>query len=328
MPVYCGWNTDARTKQQDSQKRTMGMCFSVAKVRDDVEVNVDYLSSLPTELLVKIFSYLPTRNKITMRHISRRFRDVSEVPLLWKEFAWRDFEPHHVSCCVNNTVKRGVRYQREFCAKFLFAVTAYGEHTRRIFFPKHATSVMILVMMHYCKNVTHLSLPACTQLSLNQLQNIVHTRKSLQQLDVFICSKFVCENRTVCNIIGLLRITAANVKKLILRVKYDRPQSIMDVLSSIQEYAKQGYPLPLINIITENDEKIDFLFNIWSTSSSKWPSVEVSLFDKKKVPMNLYTPMPLRKFTFGPSSTPPFIQLGNYGITGLKFDIFYISKYI
>ena len=43
--------------------------------------------------------------------------------------------------------------------------------------------------------------------------------------------------------------------------------------------------------------------------------------------MNLYPPMPFGRFAFGCSSTPPFIQLGNCGITGLEFDMFYLSEY-
>ena len=43
--------------------------------------------------------------------------------------------------------------------------------------------------------------------------------------------------------------------------------------------------------------------------------------------MNLYPPMPFVRFVFGHSLTPPFIQLGNCGITGLEFDMFYLSEY-
>ena len=54
------------------------------------EKDNDYATSLvdlPTELLVEILSYLSIRDRIVMRYVSRRFRDVGETPLLWKEFA-------------------------------------------------------------------------------------------------------------------------------------------------------------------------------------------------------------------------------------------------
>ena len=63
------------------------------------------LVDLPTELLVKILSYLPTLDKIMMQHVSRWFQDFSEIPLLWREFSWPDYEPRH-QCIVNNTLKR------------------------------------------------------------------------------------------------------------------------------------------------------------------------------------------------------------------------------
>ena len=49
---------------------------------EDLESGVDFLTSrLPTELLLKIMCYLPTRDKITMRYVSRRLKHVSEIPL-------------------------------------------------------------------------------------------------------------------------------------------------------------------------------------------------------------------------------------------------------
>ena len=51
------------------------------------------------------------------------------------------------------------------------------------------------------------------------------------------------------------------------------------------------------------------------------------MFDMNKVLMNLYPPMPFGRFAFGHSSTSPIIQLGDCGIIGLKFDIFYLSEY-
>ena len=78
-----------------------------------------YLANFPTELLVKILSYLPTRDRFMMRNVSQRFRDVSEMPLLWKECIW-NYEPRHVSSVSKVLIE-------------------HGEHMRRIFFPAHLT---------------------------------------------------------------------------------------------------------------------------------------------------------------------------------------------
>ena len=100
-----------------------------------------------------------------MWHVSPRFKHIMEVPSLWKDFVWPYYEPLRV-CSVNKIFK------------------AQGEHVRRIFFPAHVTLANILEMVQYCTKVTHLSLPR--NLRLDHLEEIVHTMKHLQQLDVFV----------------------------------------------------------------------------------------------------------------------------------------------
>ena len=51
------------------------------------------------------------------------------------------------------------------------------------------------------------------------------------------------------------------------------------------------------------------------------------MYDNKNLPTNLYPPVPLRKFKFGPAATPPLIRLSSHGIVGLKFDIFHLREY-
>ena len=104
------------------------------------------LTDLTTELLVIIISYLPICDKINMRYVCRRFKDVSETPLLWKNFVWPGCEPHHV---------RSMSALIKVC----------GEHVKRIFFPAHVTPIVLLEMAQCCTKVTHLSLPKYTQLS-------------------------------------------------------------------------------------------------------------------------------------------------------------------
>ena len=130
------------------------------------------LSDLPTELLLKLMSYLPTHDKVTMRYVSRRFRDVSEIPSLWKEFLWLDYEPRHV-CSVSSVLK------------------VSGEYVRRIFFPNHVTQTKILEMLCYCTKVTHLCLTEKCQLSLDHTREIVCTMIHLHQLDIFADRNFV-----------------------------------------------------------------------------------------------------------------------------------------
>ena len=273
----------------------------------------DYSRSLddfPTELLIKILSYLPTRDMVMMRYVSRRFRDVSDVPLLWKEFVWRDYEPRHVRSVIA-------------------MLKEHGEHVRRIFFPAHLTPNKVLKMARCCTQVTHLSLPRNTQLTLDDLRKVVCTMACLHQLDVFAEGNFIQQEDdespavTMQHIRGLLKITVTSVKELKLHVT--RFKWAVD--ESIKELVSQGYTLPTIIIFT--DSRAFSVFSLWVKIHSKYEpsSFEIRVYDYKPIPMNLYPLIPLKKFKFGPSVTPPFIQLSSHGIVGLKEDIFHLSEY-
>jgi len=263
---------------------------------------------LPTELLVKILSYLPTRDKFNMRYVSQRLRDVSKVSFLWNEFVWADYEPHHIFVV---------------CEILL----VYGKNMRRILFPGYEAPVNIIRMVHYCKKVKHLSLPKNTQLSLNDLEKIVHTMPHLQQLDVFITEKFIQRIPSLRLLEGFLKVTAASVRELTLQI--DRSH-LYYAIRNIESWAKRGNLLPsIINILSENEVMSSNLYLSWSTSYSNFSqSFEIVLYDIKRVPMNLYPPMPLKKLYYGQrGGTLPLVQLSNYGILGLKHDIFYLNDY-
>ena len=249
-----------------------------------------------------------------MRHVSRRFKEVSEMPLLWREFVWLDYEPRHV-CSVSN------------------ALEVSGEHVRRMFIPTHVTPTKILEMVGYCTKVTHLSLPSSCQLSLDQLEDTVNVMTDLKQLDVFTDGNFIQQEllptENYKSLEGLLKVTAARVKELNLR-PYSNAQ-LTCAIASIERRAKRGHPLPLsINIypqpgVTTTSAK---LFKFWSSVLNfKLSSFEIGLYDTERTPMNLYAAVPLRKFQFGPSATPPFIRFSSHGITGLKHDVFHLREY-
>ena len=137
----------------------MGSCVGKVYTFTDIEYNVediecivvDFMTNrLPTEMLLKILSYLPTRDKITMRYVSRRLRHVSQTPSLWKELVWPDYEPRHVRQ-VSDILR------------------TYGEHMRRILCPAHVCTapIKVLEMARCCTKVIHLSLSKTTELSLD-----------------------------------------------------------------------------------------------------------------------------------------------------------------
>ena len=276
----------------------------LVKVQDDSDCCWTSLVNLPTELLVIILSYLSIRDIISMQFVSQRFKEISEIPLLWKKFIWPDYEPRHV-CSVSKVLK------------------AHGEHVRRIFFPAYMTSANILEMAHCCPKITHLSLPRHTELSL--LEEIVHTMTHLEQLDVFTSIMIYPSYRVVKK---LLEVTTGSVRKLILKFEWCH-HDIREFLCTLENILKNGHPLPsVINLLIDKDNvHISKTLESWPASIYTIASLEIGLYDIARVPMDLYPPIPIRKFRFGPAATPPLIKLSDHGILGLDYDIFYLSDY-
>ena len=61
---------------------------------------------------------------------------------------------------------------------------------------------------------------------------------------------------------------------------------------------------------------------------SKSSSFEINLYQHKQIVMNLFPPMPLKWYKFGPSAVSPFIELNNHGIVHhLCKKIFYLNVF-
>ena len=259
------------------------------------------LEMLPTELVIKILSYLPTRERFMMQYVCRRFQDVTEMPLLWKEFVWPDLEPHHV-CSVTKILQD------------------HGEYVRKIFFPAYLAQAKILEMAKCCTQVTHLILPRDTKLSLDDLRKIVDTMKCLLHLDVFAAGNFTQRDESVDSvqrrvtrqlIVRLLEISSTSVKELNLHVDSHGKNLFTDINKSIKQLVDQGCHLPTINVY-KNCTTMCF-YSLWRDLQSN-PAFKINLYQYKQITMNLYPPMPLQQYDFGPSATPFFIQLNADGM--------------
>ena len=257
------------------------------------------LSNLPIELLVVIFSYLPLLDKMRMQLVSPKFKYIMEVPSLWKDFVWPNYQPLQV------------------CSGIKILKTQ-GEHVRRIFFPAHVSSANILKMAQCCTKVTDLSLPR--NVSLNDLEKIVHTMKHLHQLDVFVNSAHM-ESRLLATTVGVKKLTISYSDTI------KNSRSLENLLEGMKQ---QGDSLPsVINIHVPRSycTVTNQLLQFWSAWSSKLPSCEVALYEIIKVPMNLYPSMPLMRVKFGSAATPPLIKLTDHGILGLKYNTFHFTDY-
>ena len=273
------------------------------------------LEMLPTELVIKILSYLPTRERFMMQYVCRRFQDVTEMPLLWKEFVWPDLEPHHV-CSVTKILQD------------------HGEYVRKIFFPAHLAQAKILEMAKCCTQVTHLILPRDTKLSLGDLRKIVHVMKCLLQLDVFAAGNFTQRDESVdsvqyrvsCQlIVRLLEISSTSVKELNLHVDSHGKNLFTDIKKSIKQLVDQGCHLPTINVY-KNCTTMCF-YSLWREVQSN-PAFKINMYQYKQITMNLHSPMPLQQYEFGPSATPPFIELNAHGMLHhSRNKIFYLNEF-
>lgn len=153
----------------------------------------------------------------------------------------------------------------------------------------------------------------------------------LRQLDLCIDGRFMeCTQPHSMNsdkfIEGLLRVTATRVRKVKLQINnYD---DSVRAVASIKKWADDGNPLSStvdISTATHNKRLTLELLPFWSESNSKPLLFEVCFYDNKRIPMNLYPPMPISKFWFGPSTTFRLIQLSDHGMMGLEDDVFLIT---
>ena len=99
------------------------------------------LVTLPVEILVCIAAFLSIREKITIRCVSKTLRSVSEVASLWEDFTWS-------------------RYASRDEKLLEHVLRMFGKHVKRIHFADHITPPKLEVMLKFCKNVVHLSLPS------------------------------------------------------------------------------------------------------------------------------------------------------------------------
>ena len=145
-----------------------------------------------------------------------------------------------------------------------------------------------------------------TQLSLDHLEEIVHTMTHLEQLDVFNNSiKYSLSHCERSNYFKkLLNVTTASVKNLTLKFDWNEGETCFDYFTLIEDVwydivlkksLRNNYPLPsIINLLISN--QIFSIYGSFPVSSYTMASLEIGLYDISRVPMDIYPSIPLRKF--------------------------------
>ena len=125
------------------------------------------LDNLPIELLVYIFSLLPTsRDIVRLRYVSRKMSSISETSSLWRNFLWPWYDRRE---------ERSVKDVLKKC----------GTHIKQLSFPGRPGCMSpstVVEMLQDCCNVTKVSLGTC--LSGDDVQKVAEL-KYLQKLEIF-----------------------------------------------------------------------------------------------------------------------------------------------
>ena len=312
---------------------------------DNYSIN---LLSLPTELLVKIMLYLPIIDRIMMLHISQRFRNMAEIPLLWRHFKLKN---HHM---IPSNIKSLLKVIRKH-------VRSMHIYIRDV--PSNFEKIMCNVKW---RRVTHLIL--YEGLSLELLDMTVDAMPHLQYLGMKL--SFKRYNDDYDTYYGGIRDTVALLKAIPVRLTVlmfvlSLPTDLESVVTGIQVFVNEYYADALPSLIkifgrfnitaTDNsaynhtsgnygqrhrrniDSSVritanatDNLFKFWSKSAFSLSPFVIQLYDKvpNDTPIRLFPPVPMRSYKFGKAATPTLIQLPAYGIVGLKDNMFHFSKYI
>jgi len=258
--------------------------------------------SLPTELLVLILSFLTARDLAIIRGVSRKLRIASEAPSLWKTFVWPFYYTKN-EYCVNNLLQ------------------LFGCQVKRLMFPHHVTApnLLLLNVLNYCSNVTHLGLPTIN-LSLDQLEKVLQGLRNLQSLEI----KWVVDISELLAIVGNLK--ELTIKLWITDLDLGFVQHWVDNWISLR-YVPQNLNIVVTNSCYFKSYK-DALWKSWLSINPKSPpdcSGHLKLYSTLKVPLNFFPLLPKFQLNFGQAVTSSFVKASNVGLEGLADDILLVT---
>ena len=234
--------------KDDITQKLDNAILSAFATKDDRKDNIDYSSTLinlPMELLVKILFYLPIFDRMMMRHISQRFRNVAGIPLLWKEFTVYSHP-----------------YMKPYIGITANLLKVIGEHVRKLHVSVYTSNTSNILSMVYntnWRNVTHLSLSGSYYSSylrgfIQQMPHLQNLNLNLDLLGYHTVNEDKEYDRAVEEIVGLLKIIEGRIRNLDCNLDWSN-ESFIElecIVVGIQEFANKGYVLPsIINIFSE-----------------------------------------------------------------------------
>jgi len=283
------------------------------------------LLSLSNEVLVKIMLLSDARDRVKLRHVSRRLRSISETPPLWREFVWPDCN-HCKTKHLHNALK------------------IYGTHIRRLSFPQHLvqpvnmrasdswrwglkTSAYVNVsemgkMLQFCNNLTHLTLPALDSYS-DQPSRDEQLMKSIQEMKYLQVLNVHCHHPPQQYLHLRVKLEELTIHIKALHNAFE--SLVLNGSNFFENWVLNGFIPPKLNIIVldySTDPRLirlrDFLLDTWPRWNSQIPAGHIAclkLYIDYTAPLNLFQNVPVFQLQYGQPVTLPFVQAGNVGVT-------------
>ena len=271
------------------------------------------LVTLPVEVLVYIFSFLSTRDKVRIRCISKALRSISEVPSLWEDFVWSRYAPRDEKLLKH-------------------VLKTFGKYVKRIHFTDHIAPSKLEVMLKFCKNVIHLSLPSFYYGYLEKLEKIVHRMENVQILDILI-TVFSTNDIFIRQCFAL----SNNLKEVTLHYCQQSPVGFCATIRQcLEEWGNNSY-IPrklnfftgkcMIHTITSSLQScVPVLKNKALLKSSDSEDIaQVSIYLKTSTYSSTAIPFVQLRVT-NSSITLSVVKASKFGILGLPFDTLQITE--
>ena len=261
-----------------------------------------HLDELPIELLVYIFSFLPTsRDLVRLRYVSRKIRSISETSTLWKNFLW----PWYDSC-----EEKSVYEVLKVC----------GTHIKRLTFPvvsRGMASSTAMKFLQHCCNVTEITLDTC--LNGNEVQKVVEM-KFLRKLEICWITSVPIEP---------IIVACSKLEELVLKCDSNVLSSRCDILRCLDKWVNAGFKPPNLNVV-KGLLDITMLIQTWPLWNSKIPADHTAHF--KTFSFNSWNwwnssvTFPEFQLEFGQNATYPFIKPSNFGLFGFGKDLMLLTN--
>ena len=253
------------------------------------------LDDLPIELLVYIFSLLPTsRDIVRLRYVSRKMRSVSETSSLWRNFLWRWYDRREERS-VNDVLKK--------C----------GTHIKQLAFPGNPDCMSLsraVEMLQHCCNVTKISLG--TYLNGYHIQKVAEL-KYLQKLEIFWI-----------NSIPIKSIIAAcsKLEELVLTEWLGGNQ--VRSYDYLLEWVHAGFKPPNLSVVNPRSLNTKMLTTSWPKRNSQIPAGCTAHFKAYYVSWYSWDTSiiaPTFQLDFGQTAMYPLIKPSNFGLFSFKEDL-------